>query len=246
MSAAALPRDLGLGRAARPGARRALRRLPGLRDERALPRAVRERVQPAPRLHRAPLLRPRRVLRLGGLRDRARREGLGLPPGAGGRDRGGGRHRPGRGRGQPRDPPVRDLLRHDHAGLRPARLLPRRADGVDRGRGRAPGRPPREGARGAPARPPAGHVLLRVRGVPRGLLHHPPGDPLALRARAARGPRERAARALARLRRGSLQARGVRALRRPVGPRRLAEGAREPVRVALRRPLAVSRARWSS
>ena len=63
-------------------ARRAVRALPGLPDEGALLRALRQRLQPAARLHRPALLRPRRLLRLGELRLGARRQGLGADPGA--------------------------------------------------------------------------------------------------------------------------------------------------------------------
>jgi branched-chain amino acid transport system permease protein len=79
---------------------------------------------------------------------------------------------------RPRDPPLRHLLRDDHDGVRAARLLPRGPAAVDRRRGRAPGDPAREAARGRRPRrqllfgfwlihrtidSPFGHVLRAIR-----------------------------------------------------------------------------------
>jgi branched-chain amino acid transport system permease protein len=59
---------------------RAARRLPGVHDEGDVLRALRLRLQPADRLRRAALVRPRHVPRHRGLRRGACRQDLGLPP----------------------------------------------------------------------------------------------------------------------------------------------------------------------
>ena len=128
--------------------RRAVLRLSAVPDAGAVLRAVRLRVQPADRLRRAAVVRPRALFRLGELSRGACRQGAGavspelaILAGAAGR----GRARPDR--RLARDPPPGHLLRDDHARARADDVLLRAAGEVHRRRGRHPGRAARQAVR---------------------------------------------------------------------------------------------------
>ena len=168
--------------------RRAVRRLPGVRDERALPRAVRERVQPAPRLHGAPLVRPRGVPRLGGLR-----HGLRRPRAGGSRPSSACSPAP---RSRRCSGSSSGASRSAAPGIYFAMITLGFAQLVyflvvqmpwTGGEDGLQGDPARQGCSGSSRSiDPIDDVLLRVRRVPRRLLAHPPHHPLAVRPRAPR------------------------------------------------------------
>src|SRR5712692_6237546 len=156
-------------------------------------RPLRAGLQSPLRLHGAPVLRPRRLLRPRGLRDghRARQAQAGLA--LAGARRGAALGRPGRrGHRLLLSEAPRHLLRHAHAGLCPAPVLHRLPPGRHHGRRRRTAR--HSAAAREPLRledqhrEPAGLLLLRLRaGVPRGrraqadprlaFRHRAPGDP---------------------------------------------------------------------
>src|SRR3990167_6626137 len=201
------------------------RRFPGVRDEADVLRAVRLGLQPATWLYRPAVLRPRGLSRRLGLRGRPCDAGLG--PDA--RTRPGRRHagrRPARlGLRPAGHPPPGDLLRDDHAGAGADGVLHSAPGQVHRRRGWSARRAARPAVR--PDRPAQRHHdVLRVAGdrgrfLPTDRAHRAfafwPG------AQGHQG--ERAARALAGLRREPLQAAGLRDLGRAVGPRGLAQDA---------------------
>ena len=216
MSAPTTPRAASPGwRRAGHADRRALHRpVPDLHDEGAVLRDLRLRLQPAARLHRAAVVRPRRLPGRGGLRHRL----AGAQRRLVARARRAGRHadrrgaRPG-GRAD-RDPPPGHLLRDDHAGDGADGLLRLPAGALHRRRGRPAGRAARQAVR--PDRPGQrpGAVLRRAGGLRRRVPVHRAHRALALRPGAQGDPRERAARRLAGLRRRPLQAAGLRAVDR--------------------------------
>ncbi|CAA9350783.1 MAG: Branched-chain amino acid transport system permease protein LivM, partial [uncultured Microvirga sp.] len=227
-----------LRRLGRPPSGRALRGLSGLRDEGAVLRAVRLRLQPSARLWWSPLLRPRRVFRHGELCLGLHGETLGHHA----RDRDPARNgrfsRPGPCFRRAGDPPPGHLLRHDHPGARPDGLLLLAPDPALHGRrGRHPGGAARQPFRpGQPRRRPGallpgrGHLLRRAAAD---LPHHP----LALRPGSKGDPGQRAARDLAGVSNPSIQARRVRAVGLARRRRRGHEGDRVPARLAHRRAL---------
>ena len=135
------------------------------------------------------------------------------------------------------DPPLRHLLRHDHAGAGAdgVFLLPRGA--VHRRRGRHPAGAARPSVRLHPARQRHDDVLAGGGGVPRRLPADPPHHPLAVRPGAEGDPRERAARHVARLSHRRLQADRVRAVLHAGRRRRRHQGAGVRHRDADRRAL---------
>ena len=127
--------------------RGAARGVPGVHDEGDVLRALRLRVQPADRLRRPAVLRPRHVPRHRRLHHRARGQGVGLPAGARDPSRH-GRGVPARRRHRPaRHPPPGHLLRDDHAGARADDLLLLPAGAVHPRRGRHPGGAARQAVR---------------------------------------------------------------------------------------------------
>ena len=179
---------------------RAVRALPRLPDEGAVLRAVRLRLQPAARLRRPAVLRPRRLLRLGELRLGPCRQGLGPDARA--------RH------------PARRRSSAALLGLVIGALAIRRQGiyfamvtlafaqmvyffslqaPLHRRRGRHPGGAARPALRPLRPRRRPRALLLRAGDLLRRPPAHLPHHPLALRPGAEGDPRERAARHLARL-----------------------------------------------
>ena len=245
----------GAGGARGAGAGGAAVHLPRVPDEGAVLRAVCVRVQPAGRLCRPAVVRARHVLRLCRLRGRtpgqdrhraaalrASLRGVGVADdplaaahaGAGHPDRHARCRPPRPHRRCDRHPPAGHLLRDGHAGAGADGVLPVRAGAVHGRRGRHPGHPPATAVRPAAADQRL-RLLLRGAGDIRGRLpDHLPHHPFALRPGAQGHPRERGAGDLAGLRRGPLQADGVRALGRACRPCRRHQGHRVPARLAHR------------
>ncbi len=217
----------------------AVLRLPGVPHEGALLRALRLRLQPAHRLRRAPVVRPRGLPRLGRLRDRARREGVGLSAGAGDplRDRGGGR--------RSASSSARSRSGARASTSRTSRWRSRRWSSSSALQATFTGG--EDGIQAVPRgtllgvldlRQTLTHVLRRARDLPARLPLDLPRDPLAVRPGPEGHPRERAARDLARLPRRAVQAARVRALGDALpGLAGGDQGHRLPARVAHRRAL---------
>ena len=131
----------------------------------------------------------------------------------------------------PGDPPLRHLLRDDHAGAGADGVLLLPGGAVHRRRGRHPASAARPSVR--LHRPEQRHddVLGRGGGVHRRVPADPPHHPLAVRPGAEGDPRERAARHLAGLSHRRLQADRVRAVLHavaasPAAPRRWCSASR--------------------
>ena len=212
--------------------------LPGVPDEGDVLRAVRLRLQPADRLRRPAVVRPRDVPRHGGLR-RART-----------------RRRCGACRPSSRSSlgtaaaallgVVAGLLAIRRQGIYFAMITLALAQMIYFFCLQAPFTHGEDGIQAVPRGQLFGFldlsditvdVLHRARDLPRRLPAHLPRHPLAVRPGAEGDPRERAARDLARLRRRPLQAARVRALGDARRARRRDQGDRVPARLADRRAL---------
>ena len=187
-----------------PGA--ADRHLPVLRDAGAVLRAARLRLQPADRLWRPAVVRPRDVPGHRGLLHRACAQGLGTVAGT----RNSGRHRRRcrafRHHRLHLDPPAGHLLLDDHAGAVAAAVLHLPAGAVHPWRGRHPGHSAGLSVRDLQSRQADRALLRRAGRLPRRLPPDLPHHQLAVRRGAEGDPRERAARDLAGLQDRPVQA----------------------------------------